>query len=1366
MHLNRVYRFFKYLILGLALLFVLVLTGVNLPFSQRIITKKANEFFSGKNLPVHVGKISLLINGKIGLSRPRIIKNSGDTIVFAEKIKASVRIFPLLFKKVKVNSITLNDATVHITMDTASGKPDLVALFSPGNKPPKTKKTGKKWDIQVNTVNLKNIRFTYSDALHGIQINQTIGKLFIRFDKFSLISRQVYAALIDLEKVQGGIALQPVSRAKDPQKKPPVLWKFKLTQSDLKDIAFILHQPAQNQRIEISLGRGDISDVGVDLAGRRISMARLMLQDPGALLLSSPAPAKTKPVPGTDTGPPFPGNWNISGSNAKITNGSVQFRPYHDASQLPADQGSFRVATLNTTLKDLRLSSQESGFTMNRLSFLLGNGFQLDKGEISFRSDSTLKSLLTASLTTASSRINLEVEAGNDLAALIRSYRTVPFSLNMDNAEISARDILAFFPHLKEKLSRSAQKNFRLGINCNITGTADLLKIGNFTLNTPSGDALFVSGQVTNILKSQSALCSVAFRTGMITRSRLDELIHLTGSSVILPDFEPLTLQGEITNRLIAPEFSLSVQSLSGNVLMDGSMNLPEKSYALKMTCSGLELGKLSGIKDLDRLSGSLELTGAAFIPDRMKIKAAVTIDSAGYRGYNYQDIHIELDGDHGLYTFGVTASDTSFGCNLTGSVDRNDSLTKGLISGTFNLDAGSVNLVRGVSISGALEAEMNHRPGDISASVSLGNVILGKDNNTEDLKGFSLSFHSSDTVVEGRIRADFLRADFHSTGSIGDLKKVITEGRFRGFALLDSTMENKVPYITALPDMFVSVESTYDPFIGLLLNDSIFAYHRAEFKLVKDTTGIARAELSVDKFNFGTNSGFGTTVHLESLPDKSYLLVKTDSMRHGKISLTDMAVDMTITGDTTMYRLKASDKNDRLLYDLAGVAYKDERSIKLKSAQPQWTLNGFNWTVSPGEFLVLEPEKKDFTADLHWKNDQSAIDIYGRKTEKLFLECRKVWLNMLVIPGLNTFGYDGELTGKIDYQGSNKNALGIQMDIRQMKMAESSLGNMKINGSYSSDTLGTIQSDLHAVMNDTSRLDLIVRFGQQAGHKSIRTDFSDIPLNIFESLVSKYISGLHGDVSGGLELTSIGNKPQLNGSIQFNQTALKIVPLNASFHLSDDVIKLENNQLLFSQFMVLDSLNKRLNLNGAIDLNDPRNITADLRITSDQIQVMNTTEKDNPAFNGSVFVNLKLNITGPVQKPSLSGNIVLAKGTVINYRYTEDLTVSETEKTITFTSFKQDQSSANAKSAAVNPLSVSPNIKASIEIDPNSLFNFQISRGFDIGVQITGGGFLNYALMPNKAMNLTGTYEIQEGSAELKITGWPSKNFIITPGS
>ncbi len=132
---KRLVKVFKFLLLFTAILFALVLVTVNLPVSQRLITEKANGFFREKNLPVQVDGITLLVNGKIGLSQVQIIKNSTDTLVFAGQMRSSIRIIPLVFKKLRVNSITIRDALVHITTDSITGTPDIVSMFSQmGNK--------------------------------------------------------------------------------------------------------------------------------------------------------------------------------------------------------------------------------------------------------------------------------------------------------------------------------------------------------------------------------------------------------------------------------------------------------------------------------------------------------------------------------------------------------------------------------------------------------------------------------------------------------------------------------------------------------------------------------------------------------------------------------------------------------------------------------------------------------------------------------------------------------------------------------------------------------------------------------------------------------------------------------------------------------------------------------------------------------------------------------------------------------------------------------------------------------------------------------------------------------------------------------
>ncbi len=79
--------------------------------------------------------------------------------------------------------------------------------------------------------------------------------------------------------------------------------------------------------------------------------------------------------------------------------------------------------------------------------------------------------------------------------------------------------------------------------------------------------------------------------------------------------------------------------------------------------------------------------------------------------------------------------------------------------------------------------------------------------------------------------------------------------------------------------------------------------------------------------------------------------MVRADSIRSGNISLAGLAVDMSAKRDTALFSLNAKDRNDRLLYGLAGTAYKNGRQIKLKTTQPEWVVNGIKWNVTPGRF-------------------------------------------------------------------------------------------------------------------------------------------------------------------------------------------------------------------------------------------------------------------------------------------------------------------------------------------------------------------------------------------------------------------------------
>ncbi len=83
--------------------------------------------------------------------------------------------------------------------------------------------------------------------------------------------------------------------------------------------------------------------------------------EPGVLLYSSPAENKPESVTKDSTVINFPGFWNITGDNIKISNGSFHTYDYRYNFTEDSDDSFLQIATFSTSLKDVILSSRESG---------------------------------------------------------------------------------------------------------------------------------------------------------------------------------------------------------------------------------------------------------------------------------------------------------------------------------------------------------------------------------------------------------------------------------------------------------------------------------------------------------------------------------------------------------------------------------------------------------------------------------------------------------------------------------------------------------------------------------------------------------------------------------------------------------------------------------------------------------------------------------------------------------------------------------------------------------------------------------------------------------------------------------------------
>jgi translocation and assembly module TamB len=1323
--LKKAFRILKILCLYLALIFFLLVGAVNLPFVQRIITRKANNIFHEKGLPLHVGKVTFLISGKVEIEKTEFIGAGNDTVVYAGKIKIAIHPFPLLLKRVDIKDLALNDVVVNLTADSISGKLKLLSYLKPGGKSNTVKKERKAWDIEADAVHLKNIRFMYDSPKNGILIKQNLYKADVLFNKFSILQKLISVNYIRLEKADGKLDLNKTELIEKEGKKASgtFAWKISLNNLRIDETFFSLNQRSglRNTEIVSKLARFDGSNI--ELQSNKLNISKLKVEKPDIVYnISGKNPQGVK---SSKSGDPFSSKkaFSVECSALNIKNGSF-FMKNEPADSIGIMSKLLPVKDFNTVIRDFRFSNETKGCDINTISFASGDQNILQSGRIIFNTDSAKS-------------VNLSI----DLAAT-----------------------------LNKKYLPDNSRNDTILLSATLSGSMENLEVEKIKVHAPSGIDLFLSGSIKDPLKIPASVCKVNLLTGTITQKEAVELLGLFGTAPSLPLFKPFILSGSIDSSFLTPRFNLELQSKSGNIKAEGNIDLKNKLVNLTAFLNHLRLGELFGMTGIDYLNGSVILKTGWKNQSELSGEGSIQVDSILYKDVVTGNISVGFSVNQNQGKFNIVASDKFLNCGLNGLFSWGKNEFQAKLSGNFNIDEGGLHLIKfPLKTKSEISASLSKKSGNLESSLDLNNFYLTKGTETSCIKNTSLVFTSADSLVKALIKTDFITADFQTRASLTDLVKTLKNSLATPLLSKDSTGFLNLEAISMVPEMKMDMTVQYDSIFGLFVPDTVLNF--SSFRIVADkkrNNSLVQAEISAKRLKFKSFEGYGALIDIRGEPGKLFCSMGMDSIRTGGVLLGSSKIGLDILQKNVIGRILINNPKGLPFYQLNAEVVKRNNRIIFATTDPEWILNSNTWTISAGDILTIDKSGGDITASIHLQHNDMKIDLYGRRSENLKIDIQNVLISMFIPPAIILKKPDGILSANVTYRENDKKTLDFNINLDQIKWYDVELRQLVVTGNLIADSSGIMESNIIARINDTSTVTL--DFGNKGTGslpgQMLHSTFNDIPLQIAEPFIRNYANQIQGNTSGDITLTKKENNFIIDGEIGINNAALRVIPLNTRFSFPEEKILIKQNMVNFNQFIIKDSLQKQLIVNGTINMNDQKNITTDINITSDKLQVMNTSDKDNPAFFGSIFLRSGIDITGPLSNPSIKGTLALESGTDVTYRYKGDETVSETQKIITFAKLNGNQLEINNISSQKKELSKMPSIQTSIEITPKSVFNFEISSSFDVGVKISGSGFLNYEMLPNNTMSLAGSYEIQQGTTELKMVGWPRKYFTIVAGS
>ncbi|HMT27835.1 MAG TPA: translocation/assembly module TamB domain-containing protein [Bacteroidia bacterium] len=1307
--------------LSVSIFLLLILLLINLPVVHTFLTNRTNSVLKANGFPITVGKISISIKGEIELTEIEIITEAHDTIVTAGSIQVSFRILPLFSKQIIINSLVLENVNANLITDS-TGTMNLLTIFSsPSTQEPDVNTTPSSWEIKVNEAHIINVNFSYSDIQAKIFYKQILTSADVTFDTFSLLQKQIDVSSIKIANGNGIISIANHESDTIKTSDTPSAWKFTVGDVNLQNMAFDYVDLSTNDSLFTSIKRAGMRVDKLDLGSNEIFVSNFTLEEPKIKLISSMAQPVTTETDSSEMNYPFQFPYRIVCNEMSIKNGSFEL----SNNQLALSDSTiqwFPVQNINTSIKDIHINAKKSGCTMTHLSLNLNRVVEIKSGELTLDNDSLLNG-----------KLQLELIA-------ITGPRPTSYFATNDTLSIAA----------------------------NLNGSINKLNIQSLNVTAFSGIELNVTGSIQHIQKLEETACDLQIKTNSINDKQLKGLVAVYSPDLQLRSLNNLQISGTVRNKFTNPEFNLSLNSNSGFLNIQGNYNSETNFSTLQAALKDVQLRQMLGEDFPQNVTAKLNWSGKLGSLDELQGKGQLAIENLKYKDLVTKDFNLTFDIANNLCNYTIFALDSTISCDLAGSIGWNKSTYQGQVEGRFMFHEGKSKILQGdVSAQSNIAFSFLYSPSNTEASLSLKNITLTKDDKITSIENVSFNLEMGKETIKLKLTSDFINSEFNCQSDYTQFASAIKSIELQNIFRLDSAEILNAKGISGLPEFEFTTIAKYDSIINFFIPDTTFSFSNINLSIGKSVgENDIHTNLTADTIQYEKYQAFGTKLNL--IADQSVL--------HGNLSIDSSYVNniwggpanlkLDVSSDKISSSLLISDTSKTPTYQIGMEALKGHDRVLFKSTAPEWIINSDKWSFVSNDFLTYEIATDNYIANLDLHRDSMVIEMRGSKSDSITLHLKDIVISKLISSKLMTEVPDAVVNANLVYREKDKQYVDFNFSLREGKWKDIVIDHIESTGQMSMDSSGIIQSELIAQLNDTSLLKISTAPDNDISKQVISANFNHLPVKILEPFAKEYVNNLDGYASGHIHISEDGNQPVLNGKIRMEAITLNIVPLQAYFTITDDTIIIKENQIYFNRFAVLDSLQKKLFVNGTLDLTDSENIIADLNVNLDDIRVMNTTVKDDPDFYGSVIVNSGLSITGPVTKPSIKGNIILQQGTNITYRQVNDISVQETQKVVTFAELSDDSIRHAMPLSKIRDISGMPFIQTTIEVNPKSKFNFIISSGYDIHIGIAGNGLLNYSMLPNNTMSLTGRYEINQGTADLKFTGWPLKYFTITPGS
>lgn len=1187
-----------------------------------------------------------------------------------------------------------------------------------------------KKDVQVKSIDVEQVRVNTGKKIEGMEIKGVMGKLHAKANHVNLGTEKATLNELDLFDTAITLLLNDTTQKKDTAS-TPVNWVIDLDKIHLERVAFAMQMPNDSLRLSSYIDQANLSDGRVDLAQARYEAKRFALSK---------------------------STFDYDGNNQDRSKG--------------LDPSHISLNPVFITVSSLLYAGREIEAKIEQLAADERSGLSIRSLTGEIKSDSTAIRVPHLLLKTGYSEIDLEAD--------------IPwnsFSGNLDQsldasltASLAKEDLMTLAGTLPDTFQKAYPAE-PLTLRVQAEGNLSLLRLTQMNGNLPGALELEASGTMRAWTDSLHRAADLQFdvRTG-----NLDFLLSMLPPSeqgrIRIP--KGMHLDGKVALQEREYQASLLLTKGKGKIRLDGHFHPALEAYGAKLSVDSLNPTDFLPKDSLYALTVSVQAEGKGFDPFATATWAKVDgkISNIQYGTSKVADVVLAGSLEKNLAKFDLQSHYPLAKMDLTLNATLHPKDIKGmLIADVENFDLYGMHLMKdSLSTSFQLFAEAQSDQGKNNrVDLTLGNWELVNPSGYYRPKTLTLQAYST---------PDTTRVSFHA----GDLGIVLTgnsdlETMTDKFTKISDDLHLQLErdsmidipaFQPLLPDMHLKVTAGKENPIYSFLQQAQISFSHLDleaftspeagfrmdggiYALMRDTSRLDTVRLAIRQ------DSLGLLYNIEAVKTPFRKQAPFTASVKGKVRNTFADAEIRYTdgkGNTGI---------------LLGVrADKEQEGIRahLFPDNPILAFRSFN--LNPDNYILYK-SMQDIEANLRLTGDKNAsLWIHsmpeGGKMEEIHAELNQIDLQVISDGFAELPPLKGILSADLQYAPSDSSFMVVaDTHIDDLYYENGRVGELMLNAVYLPLSKQDHQVDVHLFhdRNEVAAATALYKTGKKEDLDGNIT-LTDLPLEMANPFIPDGMAQLTGRLQGSMAMKGVPATPAINGFLELDSSSVFVGMVGSRFRFDDKKIEVNDNLISFNEYKIYAAGTNPFVIDGNIDIHTPSRMLADLKLSADNMQVLNVKRNNESLVYGKLLINLASTVKGPFDALKMRGDVQLLGGTNVTYVMKDSpLTVHDRlSDLVTFVSFTD---TFDMRPHKENPLPLGGlDMLMTLHIDQAVRANVDLTPDQSSRAEVEGGGDLSFQYTPQGDMFLNGRYTLTGGMVKYSVPVIPLKEFNIQEGS